>query len=192
MKRFWLKMTLTSFIIVFSSALHSQAQSKVNIFLDYHYRLGLYEIHKPYNISRKESKMYGNSIHLSVLYNITKQISAGIGMGADRYENPSYNTFPLFASAHYSPLKKHTNFYTYTNVGYAIVGKQETYKGAMWDLGVGYKKMFRRHFGLNFQVGYNWKQFQNVPSYVMIEDAMLPSRNDNTRSSISLGLGLIF
>ncbi|UVO84262.1 hypothetical protein NXV32_11105 [Bacteroides fragilis] len=63
----------------------SFAQSKINIFLDYHYQFGLFE-KAGYSISRKDSKMYGNSLHLSALYNFTQQLSAGVGVGADRYE----------------------------------------------------------------------------------------------------------
>lgn len=171
----------------------SSAQSKVNVFLDYQYRLGLYEKLGEYSISRKESHLYGNALHLSVLYNFTKQIAAGAGIGADRYENPGYNTFPLFVSLHYSPLKHHINFYTYTNVGYALFGKQETYEGWVFDLGVGYKKMFRRHFGLNFQAGYNWKQFRDGGMYsVARADEVHYEKANSTRSSLSFGVGLIF
>lgn len=166
----------------------SFAQSKINIFLDYHYQFGLFE-KAGYSISRKDSKMYGNSLHLSTLYNFTQQLSAGVGVGADRYENPGYNTFPLFASLHYAPLKKHTDLYAFTNIGYAVIGKQETYTGMMWDLGIGYKKMFRSHFGLNFQFGYNLKQFRNINSDVTSD---IMQRENSTRSSLSLGIGVIF
>lgn len=135
--------------------------------------------------------MYGNALHLSVLYNFTKQISAGAGIGADRYESPGYNTFPLFASIHYSPLKQHTNFYVFANVGYALFGKQETYNGWVVDLGVGYKKMFSRHFGLNFQLGYNWKQFKDGGGYV-VESTEMYKKTNSYRSSLSFGMGLIF
>ncbi|EXY36446.1 hypothetical protein M145_1439, partial [Bacteroides fragilis str. 34-F-2 len=77
----------------------------------------------------------------------------------------------------------------FTNIGYAVIGKQETYTGMMWDLGIGYKKMFRSHFGLNFQFGYNLKQFRNINSYVTSD---IMQRENSTRSSLSLGIGVIF
>ena len=40
--------------------------------------------------------MYGNPLHLSALYNFTQQLSAGVGVGADRYENPGYNTLLIY------------------------------------------------------------------------------------------------
>jgi hypothetical protein len=152
------------------------SQSKINVFLDYHYQLGVSE-RGEYNLSRKDCNMYGNSLHLSAMYNFSKKFSAGLGIGADRYENPGYNTFPVFASVHYSPLNNLHSVYTYTNFGYAVTNKNDIYSGAMWDLGVGYKKMFRTHFGLNFQIGYNLKRFQSI---------------DRTRHSIAFGIGVIF
>jgi hypothetical protein len=162
--------------LLWSYPLFSFSQSKINVFLDYHYQFGLSE-RGEYNLSRKDSKMYGNSLHLSVMYNFSKKFSGGLGVGADRYENPDYNTFPVFTSVHYSPLNNLQNVYTYTNLGYAVTNNNDTYSGVMWDLGVGYKKMFRTHFGLNLQIGYNLKQFQSI---------------DRTRHSIALGIGVIF
>ncbi|VFB12676.1 Uncharacterised protein [Bacteroides heparinolyticus] len=156
--------------------LYSSAQSKINIMLDYHYLMGVSEIGE-FNLSRKESKMYGNSLHFSVLYNISTQISAGVGVGADRYDNPDYNTFPIFAAIHYAPIKKIREAYTYTNIGYAVIDKNDTYSGRMWDIGIGYKKMFRTHLGVNFQIGYNLKQLEKI---------------ERTRHSLSFGVGLIF
>ena len=158
------------------------AQSKMNVMLDYHYQFGLSETGGPYNISRKDSKMYGNSLHLSVMYNFTERFAAGLGFRADRYENPGYNSFPVFTSLHYSPLATLPNVYSYTNLGYAAISKNDTYKGLMWDLGIGYKKMLRSHFGLNFQLGYNLKEFRDNSGYDF----------DYTRHSVSLGIGLIF
>lgn len=182
MKQVFLKSIVVLFFWSICPHLAS-AQSKVNVVLDYHYQLGLSETGGGYNISRKNNNMYGNSLHLSAMYNFTMQLSAGLGIGADRYDNPGYNTFPVFAAIHYSPLKRLPNAYSYTNLGYAVIGKYSTYKGLMWDLGVGYKKMFRSHFGLNFQLGYNLKKFQdNTGEY----------KPDRTRHSISFGMGAIF
>ncbi|MFS2583734.1 hypothetical protein [Bacteroides uniformis] len=169
------------------------AQSKVNVFLDYQYRFGLHEKLENYSISRGKSHMYGNALHLSALYNFTKQFSAGAGIGADRYESPGYNTFPLFASVHFSPFKRHAGFYVFTNIGYALFAKQGTYNGWMFDVGIGYKKMFSRHFGLNFQLGYNWKQFKGGGDYgVMVGDVIQYKKADSYRSSLTAGVGLIF
>ena len=171
------------------------SQSKINILLDYHYQLGLSERNSyQYHITRKDSKMHGNSLHLTALYNFTEQISAGIGIGADRYESPGYNTFPLFATLHYSPFEKITNLYFYTDLGYAIIDKKTTHTGALWNLGVGYKKMFRPHFGLNFQIGYNLKKIRDIDyyHYIVETEELYHYKRNNTRNSLSFGVGLIF
>lgn len=70
------------------------SQSRFHIELDCHYIFGLSERGEFANFSRNEYKMYGNSLHLSGNYKFSDAWSAGIGIGADRFENPGYNTFP--------------------------------------------------------------------------------------------------
>lgn len=189
------KLHLKSAVILFALTIFpmfSFAQSKLNVLLDYHYQLGISE-KGVYGNLKGNDNMHGNSFHLSLMYNISSQLSAGAGIGADRYENPGYNTFPVFASVHYSPLKSLANLYAYTNIGYAVIDKQTTNTGLMWDLGIGYKKMFRPHFGLNFQLGYNLKQFRGIETFEMTENTILSIKDtNNIRNSLSIGIGLIF
>lgn len=78
--------------------------------------------------------------------------------------------------------------YLYTNLGYGVFSRDESiYPGWMWNAGVGYIKMFRKHFGLNFQVGYNLKEFRGVYS-----DADGNFSGNSIRHSLSLGIGLAF
>ena len=172
------KLLLVSLLGIFT--LPSFAQNKFHVAIDYHYLFGLSE-KGSYNISRKDSKMYGNSLHLTALYNFTSQITGGLGLGADRYESPGYNTFPIYASLQYSFLRHLPNIYTYSNIGYAFINKNDTYSGLTWDLGCGYKKMIRSHFGYNLNIGYNLKQFEKVVD-----------NDNNTRHSLSFGFGVIF
>ena len=64
----------------------------------------------------------------------------------------------------------------------------------MWDAGVGYTKMFRKHFGLNFQVGYNLKEFHGQNFYGIDPDsgADYVRKFNSVRHSLSLGVGLVF
>ena len=170
----------------------SIAQSKFHVLFDYHYNLGLYETASNKNITRSELNMYGNSLHLSALYNINNRLALGAGVGVDRYDNPGYNTLPIFATVHYAPLTKLPNVYAYTNLGYSI-GGDNFYSGMVWDLGAGYKWMFSKHFGLNFQLGYDLKQFRGTPDYTIKNNELeyIGTRSD-FRQSLSFGLGLIF
>ena len=78
------------------------AQSKIHFVTDIHYLYGLSEKSSYLTITHKDVNLYGKSLHLTSLYDFSKSISAGVGIGADRYENPGYNTLPVFASLHYT------------------------------------------------------------------------------------------
>lgn len=65
----------------------------------------------------------------------------------------------------------------------------------MWDAGVGYTKMFRKHFGLNFQLGYNLKEFGKIPSYEINfpnGEVNYVGEKSSIRHSVSFGIGLVF
>lgn len=164
---------------------------KFHILLDYHYNLGLVENGDLRKFTRSNYKMYGNSIHLTGLYNLNTKIALGLGLGLDRYENPGFNSFPIFATVHYRPLSKLPKGYIYSNAGYAI-GGSDFVPGFMFDLGIGYKKMFKRHFGLNFQLGYNLKHQRLDNSIYLESQEIVYEKINRYRHSLALGVGLIF
>ncbi|MDR3128972.1 MAG: hypothetical protein LBU03_01800 [Tannerellaceae bacterium] len=133
--------------------------------------------------------MYGNALRFSCMYDITEKWSTGLGIGADRYENPGYNTFPVFVPVHFHPFIKSPNWYALTNIGYALKGAV-TDTGLTWDIGAGYKKMFRKHVGVKFQLGYNLKQFNNVEIYSFSGEK--EREGTQTRHSLFFGVGYIF
>ena len=157
-----MKITTLAIMLLFSFATFAQKGNKTspfNIMFDYHYNLGLTDRGYLHKSNRSDLKMYGNSIHLTGLYNLNQKWSVGAGLGLDRYENLGYNTFPIFVTSHFSPLEHIPSAYLYTNLGYAVGGEAFT-KGMLFDLGLGYKLMLKRHFGFNFQFGYNLKDFR--------------------------------
>ncbi|MDR0746031.1 MAG: hypothetical protein LBF17_06020 [Mediterranea sp.] len=159
--------------------------------VDYHYNLGVSERGDLYNTTRSGLKMYGNSIHLYGLYNINNRLSVGAGAGLDRYENTGHNTLPLFLTGHYVPIISIPHAYAYTNLGYAIPGSTFT-EGMLLDLGIGYRKMFRRHFGMNFQFGYNLKQLKGEVLFIDDKEKMKTSDYSQWRHSLAFGVGFIF
>lgn len=63
--------------------------------------------------------------------------------------------------------------------------------------------MLKRHFGLNFKVGYNIQQFANTPIYnnniekrnedgIIVYTSTLYDKRSLWRHSIQLGVGLVF
>lgn len=173
-------------LLLLTQAPGAKAQ-RFHVVVDYHYNLGFGEDYAGLKLRRNHYDMSGHSLHVTALYDITKRISAGAGIGADRYEEPGYNTFPLFGTFRYRPMRRFLDGYLFTNLGYGLFAREDIYGGWMWDAGVGYTKMFRRHFGLNFQVGYNLKEFKDVPFF-----GETMTWTDNLRHSLSLGVGLVF
>ncbi|MCF2576125.1 hypothetical protein I6E18_08075 [Phocaeicola barnesiae] len=172
----------------------TQSETKFHVTLDYHYNFGLATKEKWWN---NGERLGGHSLHLTALYNITPRIATGIGIGADRYTHPDFNTIPIYGTFRYSPITKIPKGYLYTNLGYGCFANEAISSGWMWDLGIGYTKMFRKHFGLNFQIGYNLKEFADIPSYrydIDSENTVITylGKVKDLRHSLSFGIGMVF
>ena len=175
-----LKVLILSFVTMFCQMVaFAQKPSPLHLHIDLSYLHGLYESSGDFNssISRNDMNLYGKSLHLSLDYAVTEKFSAGVGIGADRYENPGYNTFPVFALIHYKPLR-YKPVDIFSELGYSFQS-QTCEKGLMWNIGIGYTKMFKRHFGINGRIGYNLKQFRH------------DENNFGSRSSLLFGFGVV-
>lgn len=100
---------------------------------------------------------YTKSLRLVLGYFINPKISAGIGFGADRYESPGANTFPLFLDLRgYLKDAKNTPF-VFFDIGKTIVFSSQAQEGGnMFDGGVGYKFFIGEKTCLIGKVGYNY------------------------------------
>ncbi|MCM1297058.1 MAG: hypothetical protein NC311_16080 [Muribaculaceae bacterium] len=139
--------------------------------------------------------------HLSLLYNINKKFTAGIGVGLDGY-TVAPNAVPLFGTFRYRPIQKRVleNFYCFTNLGYSLpfVDSGTFAAGWLFDLGIGWQKNFRKHFGLNVQLGYALKEFRTNYGYASnpygwpdVASIKLPYKYSLVRNSIFLGIGIV-
>ena len=77
------------------------AQSKFHVDLDYNYNLGLSQRFAGHTMSRKDFSMGGHALQLAARYDVLPQLSAGVGVGAARYTEFDFNTFPVFATLRY-------------------------------------------------------------------------------------------
>lgn len=194
MKKYYLIFSLLLLLFALESFAQEKKPARFHVELDFHHNLGLRERCDWWTLKRDNYwKMRGNALHLILLYHINSRVSAGAGIGIDGYKEPSYNTFPIFGTVRYRPLKKFLDPYLYTNLGYGL-GKNEhaNIPGWMWDAGIGYTKMFRRYFGLNCQFGYNFKDFSNVVSAIDDKGDFYDRRMHMLRHSLSFGFGLVF
>lgn len=168
-----------------------KGQSRFHFDIDYHYNLGLCEKIMGETLKRGQYKMGGNSIQFTPRYDITRQWSAGIGIGLSRYTNLDYNTMPVYATVRYKAIEKVPDLYLFTDLGYALKVGDFT-KGFTGNIGIGYTHMFKKHFGLNFQIAYNLKRFNDIPVYVYDVDTHETHylNGNSTRHSLSFGIGV--
>lgn len=181
---------------LFSIYSASYAQSRIHFHADYHYLLGIIQKNGVYsNLHRSDMKMSGSSFRLTGMYSLNTRVDIGIGIGAECYEKPEITTFPIFASARYSPLKRTLSPYIYADAGYAF-GTKISDRGILADLGIGYKHMFKKHFGIKFEIGYNMQQIQVDRENIIVfpaSNSVTPSKGAAVfRHSISIGTGFIF
>ena len=91
----------------------------------------------------------------------------------------------------YKAIEKVPDLYLFSDLGYALKVGDFT-KGFTGNIGIGYTHMFKKHFGLNFQIAYNLKRFNDIPT--IIYDANLQETHygttNSTRHSLSFGVGI--
>lgn len=171
------------------------AQGKFHFDIDYHYNLGLSTSYDAGHWGRGDYKMGGNSIHFTGRYDVSDKLSTGLGFGWDRYTELDYNTLPIFATLRYKPVATLKNAYCFMDLGYGIKPKDTYNSGVLMNLGIGYTKMCSAHFGINFQIAYNYKVFNDGIMSIITDEAGYQvdcEYLDNTRHSISLGIGITF
>lgn len=191
-------LTLLALLLLLNS-IQANAQSKFSFSLDYHHLKGITEKN---DLHIKNADSYGNSLHFTAFYRAIPQLDLGAGIGADRYEYLGFNTLPVFAALRYYPLNKLPETYIYSNAGYSIK-TDNTYEGALFDIGIGHQWSFSRRWSINIQLGYNLKQIRHA--YPQYDDAYyssyysydLPGKTliddySTIRHSFSVGFGLIF
>jgi len=182
---FYYKSVVIAFSLVILLSIDAKAQSKFHVDLDYHYYFGLAGKVGSKTDTRSDYNMGGNSLTLAARYDVHPKVSVGAGVGLARYTQRYFNTLPIYATLRYKPIEKVKDAYVFTDLGYAIDSEKDDFTpGVLFNLGVGYTKMFAKHFGVNFQLGYNLKQFKYTHSNIPNLEA--------TRHSVIFGLGLTF
>jgi len=180
-------------ILLVCLATSAWGQRRIHFDVDYHYNLGVVENFMGTKLHRDDYSMGGHSLHLAARYDVAPRWSAGLGIGLDRYTEPDYNTMPVYATVRFAALPSVPSAYAFADLGYAL-GVGDYTKGFAGALGVGYTYMIAKHFGLNFQLAYNLKKFEDIPLVVFSEgtDAPTYSEAHSTRHSISFGIGVTF
>jgi hypothetical protein len=174
-------------LLITSSAFPISAQNKFHFHLDYNYLLGFYEESYFWTI---KSRLKGFDLSITEMYDINKRLSAGIGVGVEKLYEP-YTIFPVFAKVDYSPIRSTEKPYVYAKLGYGI-GTKISNPGLLFNPGFGYKLKLRKHFGLNFTLGYHIQSIRYDIVYYS-EGEFVDKKVDHiNRHSASFGVGFIF
>ena len=94
----------------------------------------------------------------------------------------------------YSPIRKVHDVYLFSDIGYALKIAQDYNPGFTGKLGFGYVLQVTNHLGVNFQVAYDFKDFQKIPtiSYDEENQKNIYYDSNSIRHSISFGVGVTF
>ncbi len=203
-----LKSIAMACLLMASSEAMAQNDARFHMELDYGYQLGISEALHSYDY-HATSGMSGHALTINALYNIRPDMTVGAGFGLNRYTtkgNGGVNTMPLYATFRYRPLATHRGAYIYTDAGYGLLSKKEgsTFAaGFLGGIGVGYQLMLRRHFGLNFKLGYDLHQFKQTKVFLHSSTHSDEQGQHSTtqwsydeaslwRHSVLFGFGLVF
>ncbi|MCQ2127078.1 MAG: hypothetical protein MJZ06_06580 [Bacteroidaceae bacterium] len=158
-----------------------------------------------WDYTRDDLDLGGASLHFTAYYNISDRMSAGLGIGLDKYTNFDFNTCPVYASFRYEPLENAQNLAVFADLGYGLKGGDADFaKGAMSDIGASYTWHFCKKMGLVLKLGYNLKFAKTQEKFDMEEYMKDESSHyfpnsfvqysyfDHTRQSLFLGAGLEF
>lgn len=186
----------------------AQNDARFHMELDYGYNLGFTEKINGYNYD-SQGKLGGHALTINALYNIRPDMTVGVGYGLSRFTreyNGDSNTMPLYATFRYRPLSTHRALYAYGDLGYTLFNDSKNHNftgGMLGGIGVGYQLMFKRHFGLNFKLGYGLQQFANIPIITGTSEKKNLTTGEVTtifnhdkrslwRQSVHFGVGLVF
>lgn len=187
-------------IVISNMATCAVEPSKFQFALDFSLSAGFHQRFKTLEDHPVSSQgIYGGYFrHLSLLYNINKKFTSGIGIGLDSYRLAP-NAVPIFGTFRHRPIQKSIleNFYYYANFGYSIpiVNTLNFAAGWLFDLGIGWQKNFRKHFGINAQLGYGLKEFRTYYGYADFYGypmaIKLPSKYSIVRNSMVISVGIV-
>lgn len=162
--------------------------------VSYDYSLGLSHSVKGHGLPQGYMETSGNMFHFTGIYDFNRTFSVGLGIGIDRYKS-NIETLPIFGTLRYRPFQNPIikNLYAYTNIGYGIPDDDDRSlsSGLLLNLGLGWQKMFRSHFGVNAHIGYCLNQFKDHAGYRW-EGYTFDQKVSIWRNSLSFGFGFVF
>ncbi|WP_423127883.1 hypothetical protein [Gaoshiqia sp. Z1-71] len=121
---------------------------------------------------------YSAGIRATANWFYSYHVSAGVGLGYMRYQNPEMNTFPALVNIKWFADKPAKTPFLYAEGGYSYrLDSDRDNKGLIYEIGVGYRRRLqqRKNF-LIFKIGYSgfktneWLWAQTPEAVITHED----------------------
>ncbi len=99
---------------------------------------------------------YTKSLRIGAGWFVNPHLSVGLGFGADRYEDPGANTFPLFLDFRGFLRNNSSTPFAFVNVGKTVAFSAAQEKGNLFETGLGYQLGLSRKTRLSCKIGYGF------------------------------------
>jgi len=116
---------------------------------------------------------YAKSLNVILAYYVMpKRLSLGIGFGLDRYEEPGFNSAPLYGDIRFYLTNKRNVPYLYANLGTLAKLGPDFVKGRTGEIGVGYKFFVSKKLCLNAQLSYTAKEASFINEFNTLKETV--------------------
>ncbi|MEZ4793685.1 MAG: hypothetical protein R2783_09540, partial [Gelidibacter sp.] len=106
-------------------------------------------------------KAQGYSLQTINGYFFSPYFSAGIGVGLDGYNNPNFNTLPIFLDLRVYFNDEIGSPYLYTDYGTLAKVEGGKNNGTIFNIGLGYKIPIKNRFVIMTDISYSYKTISN-------------------------------
>ena len=171
----------------------SGIRSKLHFDINYNLDMGLAQTLEGKTFNRNDYTMWGDAFRAAVRYDVTPRLSAGVGIGSSSCTEPSFNTYPVYATLQYKPFKNKERIFAYADLGYSVKFSSDSYAGFTGGIGMGHRWKLGIKSTINLTVGYDLKDFRGVDMYTVDENYQSHHYTTNSiRHSLSIGVGVTF
>lgn len=158
-----MKHLLILFFIFINTSLFSQTR-KFQFYTDFTYSRPINMSYQGESVDINDSKSYG--INMLMSYNLSTNMSLGLGIGLQGYEGPILNTMPIYVNFKYYFTPFNDSFFITTDIGQSGISEaSDTFKyGLLVNGGLGYVFYSGRR-KLFLTLNYGYKKLKTSSDY---------------------------
>ena len=167
-------------------------RSKLHFDINYNLDMGLAQTLEGKTFNRNDYTMWGDAFRAAVRYDVTPRLSAGVGIGSSSCTEPSFNTYPVYATLQYKPFKNKERIFAYADLGYSVKFSSDSYAGFTGGIGMGYRWKLGIKSTINLTVGYDLKEFRDIDMFFKYDIPNTNYKINSVRHSLIIGVGVTF